>query len=155
MERQLIQMNRIWLWTRNCLACQWNKHHVNTLHQWPHTSSYFSICHLKLMGASKETHCKVIYRWSRGCWDRERFIIFLLAVLTVPAGRGSLELLDSREMSVHKCCGKNEEKQRTGQRERGKSSRKKQFSHTKPFTRTWKEQIYPTHHPRGEQADTH
>ncbi len=107
------------------------------------------------MGASKEMHCKVIYRWSRGCWDRERFIIFLVAVLTVPAGRGSLELLDSREMSVHKCCGKNGEKRRTGQRERGKSSRKKQFSHTKPFTRTWKEQIYPTHHPRGEQADTH
>lgn len=52
------------------------------------------------------------------------------------AGEGSLELLDSREVSVHKYC-ENGEKQRTGQQERGKSSGMKQFSsRTKPFTHT-------------------
>lgn len=88
-------------------------------------------------------HCIVIYRWSRGCWDRKQFIIFLLAVLTVPTGRGSLELLDSREMSVHKCC----EKQRETE-DRAAAEREIQwneagfFTHANPITHTWKEQTY-------------
>lgn len=65
------------------------------------------------MGASQEVKCTAkLYIDRAGAAGTEQFIIFLLAVLTVPAGGGSLELLDSREMSVHKYC----EKQRTGQR---------------------------------------
>lgn len=100
-------------------------------------------------------HCIVIYRWSRGCWDREQFIIFLLAVLTVPAGGDSLELLDNIEMSVHKYCKKQRETEDRAAVEREiQWNEAVLFTHANPITHTWKEQIYPSHHPRGEQSDT-